>query len=189
MKTTLKISLVAACLLLAHSAVADVILPEVAEAQKRFNDNPGIFDQTDQYCTDKAIDAACTLPGNAFEGGGNGQCKRELTGLKISLQCQRTDRVEIDRKIPDTFSVTPPFPKVADRFCTKKKAGDACTVELTHNGKPESYPGVCAESQDEQGYRLRPQVRLLLSCQPASKAPERTYTPVGTIKKIFSQSL
>ncbi len=175
--------------LIAGGAGADLVIPEVVEAQKRFQDNPGIFDQTDQYCTEKTLDAVCTLPGTVFEGGGKGQCKRELTDTKISLQCQRTESVEIDRKIPDTFSIDPPFPSVTDRFCAKKKAQDTCSVTLNHNSKQETYDGVCEESRDEQGYRFRPQVRLLLSCQPAKKAPERVYTQVSTVRKLFSQGL
>ena len=97
--------------------------------------------------------------------------------------------MEIDRKIPDTFSIDPPFPSVTDRFCAKKKAQDTCSVTLNHNSKQETYDGVCEESRDEQGYRFRPQVRLLLSCQPAKKAPERVYTQVSTVRKLFSQGL
>ena len=179
----------ATCSLVTPCVQADLIVPEVAQAQQRFTDNPTIFDQTDQFCTDKGIDAACTLPGTVFEGGGNGQCKRELTDLKISLQCQRTESVEIERQIPETFSVEPPFPKVTDRFCTKKKAGDKCSVNLNHAGKEETYDGVCEENRDEQGYRLRPQVRLVLSCEPVKKLPARVYTPVSAVKKLFSQSL
>ncbi|MDX9988135.1 hypothetical protein [Thiothrix unzii] len=194
MTTALNIRLGASILgatlaLLSCNVSADLVIPEVAEAQKRFQDNPDIFDQTDQYCTDKTLDAVCTLPGTVFEGGGKGQCKRELTDTKISLQCQRTESVEIDRKIPDTFSIDPPFPNVTDRFCAKKKAQDTCSVTLSHNGKQETYDGVCEELRDEQGYRFRPQVRLLLSCQPVKKAPERVYTPVSTVRKLFSQGL
>lgn len=60
------------------SAHADLILPEVADAQKRFHDNPSLFDQTDQYCESKKINAACEISGTVFEGGGKGKCEREL---------------------------------------------------------------------------------------------------------------
>jgi hypothetical protein len=175
--------------LIAGVAWADLVIPEVAEAEKRFQDNPTIFDQTDQYCTDKAIDAACALPGNVFEGGGSGTCQRSLTGLKISLGCQRTESVEIDRQIPDKFSVDPPFPQVTDRFCAKSKEGASCTVELKHNGKVESYEGICQRNEDSQGYRFRPMVRSVLSCEPAKKTPERVYTPVSSVRKLFTQGL
>jgi hypothetical protein len=175
--------------LIAGAAWADLVIPEVAEAEKRFQDNPKIFDQTDQYCTDQAIDAACTLPGSVFEGGGTGACKRSLTGLKISLECQRTESVEIDRQIPDKFSVDPPFPQVTDRFCGKSKQGENCTVDLKHNGKTESYQGVCQQHDDAQGYRFRPNRRTVLSCEPVKKLPERVYTPVGAVRKLFSQGL
>ena len=164
---------------------ADVIVPEVANAQKRFADNPTLFDQTDQYCTDKKIGASCQISGNVFEGGDAGTCQRSLVNLKIALQCQRTEKVIIDRKLPNVFSLRPPFPKVFDQFCAKLKAGETCKVNLIHNGKPEQYTGICKQHRESSGYRLRPQVREVLSCEAKNPTPARVYKPVSTLKKLF----
>ena len=168
------------------SAHADLILPEVADAQKRFHDNPSLFDQTDQYCESKKINAACKISGTVFEGGGKGKCERELLDLKIALVCKRTESVTLDRKLPDIFSQTPPFPQVKDQFCAKLTAGSACTVTLLHNDKSEQYKGICKQQREERGYRLRPEVREVLSCEPLKPTPARVYKPVSAVKKLFS---
>ena len=168
------------------TANADLILPEVADAQKRFNDNPSLYDKTDKYCQDKKIGAACQISGTVFEGGGKGKCERALVNVKIALACQRDEQVTIDRKLPDTFSHTPPFPQVKDQFCAKLTAGAKCSVNLLHNAKPETYTGVCKQHREERGYRLRPEVREVLSCEPLKPTPARVYKPVSTVKKLLN---
>lgn len=173
-------------LLAAHmQAQADLISPEQSSAQERFQNNPKLIDQTDQYCANKSIDAACTLAGNVFEGGGQGKCVRELVDLKITLQCQRTESVSIDRQIPEQFSSKPPYPQVTDRFCAKLKAGASCKVELKHNAKTETYQGVCKQHQEQRGYRFMPDTQIVLSCEPIKPTPLRTYQALNPVKKLW----
>lgn len=185
-------SLLGVCLLLAvGSANADLINPAQVQAEQRFKDNPQLVDQTDQYCHQRKINAACALPGNVFEGGGAGQCQRELLGLKITLQCQRTASVVIERNIPPFAGFDAPPPPadtvVTDRFCQGKASGAVCEVALLHNSKPEIYAGVCqlqAESVLFYGRLYRPTGRSLLTCEPAQAEPPRQYSPVSLLDKL-----
>lgn len=172
-------------ILFASVLQADLIAPEVADAQQRFTDNSKLIDQTDQYCTNKTIDDACTIAGTVFEGGGKGKCVRELVDLKITLQCQRTESVIIDRQIPDKFSQKPPYPQVTDRFCAQLKVGNPCQVTLKHNNKSESFKGLCKTHQEQRGYRFMPEIQQVLSCEPSKPTPARIYQAINPVKKLL----
>lgn len=203
-------ALYCAMLLSAGPASADLISPEAARAQQRYEKNPKAFDQADQYCVKKTPDAACTIPGSAFEGGGIGRCERTISkdSKYISLDCTRSEHITIDRNIPDgPFRVdsdlcanpnreerdtnpshicTEP-PVVSDRFCAGAQAGHACVVELTRNGKKESHTGVCQQGTEPQRFYLwghRQANRPILTCEPVNKIPKRVYTPVSQWKKL-----
>jgi hypothetical protein len=169
-------------------AQADVVWPATISAQKRFQNNPSLFDETDQYCENKKLSAACEISGTVFEGGGKGKCERKLNHLKIALVCNRKELVKIDRMLPSTFSETRPFPLVKDQFCAKLKVGAKCSVTLLHNGKPEHYTGICKQNLEGQpGVQRRPsKVREVISCEPIKPTPERVYKPVSTVKKLLN---
>lgn len=187
-------------------AWADLVPPEVAQAWQRYEKNPKAFDRTDQYCGNKKPGAACTIPGTVFEGGGGGTCERSVTqgSVYISLECKRSERIEIDRQIPDgpfrvdaelcsgtehnpVYICTEP-PVVADRFCANAQAGQACMAELRRNGKPESHAGVCQlgrETTNFYRWGRRQGHRPILSCEPVKQAPERIYTAVSQWQKLL----
>jgi hypothetical protein len=74
------------------------------EAQQRFSQNPTAVDVTDTWCEKHEIGAACTIPGNAFEGGGSGVCIRGITDddhYSIILTCVRSPEPVIDRGVPE----------------------------------------------------------------------------------------
>ncbi len=169
-------------------AQADVVWPATINAQKRFQNNPSLFDQTDQYCENKKINAACEIKGTVFEGGGKGKCERSLSNLKISLACKRNEQVLIDRKLPELFSQTPPFPQVKDQFCAKLTAGAKCSVTLLHNAKSETYTGICKQHREEQPGARRHSIkaREVLSCEATKPTPARVYKPVSTVKKLLN---
>lgn len=180
---------------------ADVLSPTVEDARKRFDANPKAFDRVDQYCADKDIDAACTVPGNAFEGGGAGICSRELKSDRnyISLTCTLQEPVTIDRQLPDSaYNEDTKFcaiikhkyqciklPVVSDRFCQKKKVGSACVVTLTRGGRvPETYSGVCHHGVVYYWARYYSVSRHPIMCDPKNPTPERVYTVVHPLEKL-----
>lgn len=154
-------------------AGADLIPPEAAPAALRLHKNPKAFDRVDNFCKRKRVGDACSIPGGAFAGGGEGMCRNDLnrTTLTIDLSCVREGQVTIDRKLPaggfvndselcsdaarsaagddpsshPEWNCTPTVPTAADQFCTGKAIGSACTVELTYQGRREQHQGVCSQ--------------------------------------------
>ena len=185
---------------------ADLVSPQVQSAWKRYEQNPKAFDQADQYCVAKKPGAACVIPGSAFEGGGAGICERAVSqgSQYISLNCNRGERIQIDRQIPDgpfrvDSSLCPDAERnpahtcsepalLSDRFCAGGKAGQACMAELSIDGKTSSHAGVCRISVETTRFYFRGRhegQRPVLACEPASRAPERVYTPVGAWEKFL----
>jgi hypothetical protein len=184
---------------------ADLIPPRAAEALTRYQDNPKAFDQADAYCAKKKPGAACSIPGNAFEGGGAGRCERHIEpgSDTIDLQCQRSERITIDRRLPagdflanayacaqsprDPGHNCSEAPLVPDRFCSGRSAGQACSVELTRDGRNETYAGVCTRGEQVESFYYqgrRTARRPILSCEPVNKAPERVYTPASSWERL-----
>lgn len=154
--------------LVAH---ADVISPEEEALQDRLRRSEAV-DRVDQYCADKRPGDACVLPGNAFEGGGPGKCRREANPSlrRIELSCRLVQSLQVDRGLPASaeFVASPEFCRMrddeqvasllarshitcdapatlpADRFCRDHKAGDACRVEAVVAGKAEVFAGRCS---------------------------------------------
>jgi len=218
MKTTHSLSraamLAAALASCTVPALADLIPPEAEAAAKRLRANPKAFDRTDEYCTDKKVGEACTIPGSAFAGGGEGVCKNDLNRAgTIDLSCKREGFMNIDRKYPEggfvadaticreleqrkrentpyppEWNCTPLDPTPTDQFCAGKAVGAACTVTLSYLGKPEQAQGVCKHDLQQQGFYYqgrRTLSRLVIECQPAEALPERKYTPVGWWQKLM----
>lgn len=98
-------------------------------------------------CQAKKPGSACLVPGNAFEGGGPGICKRWVPDKwTIVLSCDQSEFIKIDRKLPAVDLDVPPYGSLAvDQFCQGKKLGSACTVVLTNQGKAETHNGVCRQ--------------------------------------------
>ena len=57
------------------AARADVIPPGVREAEQRLRDNPKAFDRVDQFCAQRKVGAACTLPFYLLRGMAAGDVK------------------------------------------------------------------------------------------------------------------
>lgn len=188
---------------------ADVLPPGYREAQQRMQ-MPGVWDREDQYCAGKKEDDDCRIPGNAFEGGGEGTCTRNLPrgARHIDLSCELDEPPAIRRDIPagaylaepDTcehiakgrinifkeFVCTPP-PMVADRFCAKFKEGDDCQAHVSVGANGSLYPGKClkrTETRNYYQYGYREAKRDVLLCSPVAPAPAKAFTPVGVLRKL-----
>lgn len=180
MKRKMRMSMIGGLLCaLGAAAGADVISPEEEALQDRLRQST-VVDRVDQYCADKRPGDACTLPGNAFEGGGPGRCRREANPAlrRIELSCRLRQTPEIDRQLPASaeFVASPQFCRMrddeqvaallarspiscdapatlpADRFCRDLKAGDACSVEAVVAGKQEVFAGRCAVTEEARSF-------------------------------------
>lgn len=192
-------------------AWSDVIPPTVAQARERLRANPNTYDMVDQFCGGKKRGDACTLAGNAFDGGGPGVCDPFVSD-KIYLTCVRQSSVSIDRQLPDGgyTSSDPacqdylrsaaegrapaaqpadcdPSPQpVSDRFCRGLVASSACMAEMRVDGRLETHPGVCKTSQQSKygRYGGRPQtLRTVLTCEPANRIGH-AYSPANWLDKL-----
>ncbi|MCO5401593.1 hypothetical protein [Ralstonia soli] len=197
------------------AAIADVIPPPLSEKEiyKRQKDNPKTFDRTDAFCSGKFAGAACTIPGTAFSGGGEGQCRTSVAPSEttIDLECVRQDDVFIDRQYPEggfvadrelcksgqadngvppassKWGCTPLVPAAADKFCRNKAIGAACTVELTYRGQRGLYEGVCKQlSQTNYFYfrGSRAARRDVVQCEPVNETAH-TYAPATWWQKLM----
>lgn len=84
---------------------ADLIPPEVGEAQDRLRANPMAYDRVDEFCDGKKPGAGCTITGTTFSGGGEGVCtnfvNRHQAPIAIDMSCVRNGEVRIERKLPE----------------------------------------------------------------------------------------
>lgn len=122
------------------------------------------------------------FPGNAFEGGGEGICRREANEVlgKVDLTCVQRSEITIIRDFyPDTeFLASPGFcrmqndkqvaDKIAhsevtcvkpeiqaqDRFCRDKEAGDSCAAEIAVDGAGARFPGQCRQHTEKMRFYL-----------------------------------
>lgn len=184
--------------------------PHAKEALQRFEQNPKLYDRVDQFCQNKTIDTACTIPGSAFEGGGDGVCKRNLPNFsqEIDLRCTLESTLEIDRRIPDgpfrkgqhqcndrpenpseygEMSCIDP-PPVADRFCAGHKINDQCTAVFNIAGNDKSEVGRCRITIEERknyeyGHQLA--TRRVLQCLPIRPAPASIIKALPLSKKLL----
>lgn len=164
-------------------ALADVLPPEGASALMRLRDNPQAFDRTDEYCLDKKVGHACSIPGDTFAGGGAGSCKNAFnrSAMRIDLSCVRDLQVRIDRQLPESdfilsdatlcedfaqmkkngvagpeeLSCTPPPTPPVDRFCAGKAVGASCRALLTVDGAQQDFPGICREVEQTRSVYLQ----------------------------------
>lgn len=185
--------LIMLCLAPAH---ADLLPPGDFLLRERMKAELGFYDEADQFCRAKAVGAPCSLPGHAFDGGGDGRCERRLEarGHHAQLICTLKPAYTIDRQLPKSpyqFSPTAcwawthdkafrermaylnarcePAPVAADRFCKGKQANEACTAEITFQGRQEQRPGRC--ELDMERFDIAPprvMVRPRLLCQSAT---------------------
>jgi hypothetical protein len=209
----LLIPLFVATLLFTTTTSADLISPRLADARSRLHANPDTYDQVDQYCSGLKRDAACSLPGNAFEGGGPGVCKTGINhSAVIDMVCEQRASVAIDRQIPDggfvaderlcepyraalasglplpkqPWNCAPPPKALTDQFCRSAAVGGACTAEVVVDGRKERHPGVCNPVlQTENFYHQgrRQATRSVLMCQPASSVV-RQFSPASWLQKL-----
>lgn len=185
---------------------ADLVSPEVADAWKRYEENSKAFDRADQYCVGKKPRASCVIPGSTFEGGGPGKCKRSVSqgSEYISLECERSEVIQIDRQVPNSsfrmddslcsnpelhlpYVCTEPA-VVTDRFCANHQVRQSCTVELTRAGKKETAAGICSLGVDVVNfyqYGRQKAYRPILTCEPLHPVPEQVFKPVSQWRKFL----
>ena len=198
----------ACCLAGAHtSALADVLPPQAIDAVTRLKDNPNAYDRVDDFCNGKKKGDACTLPGNLFEGGGEGRCINELnrSTFTLDMSCQRPGSVVIERGLPDEgflhdddlcrqqakeqatengapttarWNCKPLDPMPTDRFCRGKAVGSACTVELRYQGQRSQADGTCQQFTEKQGFYY--QGRRIMTREVIRCEPPRTVTRTFT---------
>lgn len=161
-------------------ARADVISPEQESLGYRYALTLAV-DRVDQFCARKGINDPCRLPGSPFEGGGPGDCRREVNRklMKIDLTCKPRHAPVIDRQVPESaeylpaaelcanregdevienwlahsnISCDPPAQLPADRFCRGKRRGDACQVEALLRGRRTVFAGRCAVQSETISY-------------------------------------
>lgn len=188
-------------------AYADVLPPQALDAATRLKDNPNAYDRVDNFCNGKKKGDACMLPGNLFEGGGEGTCVNEInrSTYVLEMSCQRPGSVYLDRKLPEEgfvhdeglcrqqaqeqaaaggasvpsrWNCKPLDPMPADRFCQGKAVGNACSVELRYQGKFSQADGTCQQVTEKQGFYY--QGRRLMTRDVIRCEPLRTVTRTYT---------
>jgi len=157
-------------LLWGSAARADLIPPEEQVLIQRMQETEA-FDEADQFCRGKKPEATCAMPGNAFEGGGEGICSRQMNRSRdtIQLVCVQAEPFEYEA------GVTPPLDnerilcevgieelspaqqancptliaaKPVDRFCAGKAPGDACEVDGMVGEAKASFSSLCALTEE-----------------------------------------
>jgi hypothetical protein len=182
-----------------EAALADVLIPKKPSLAERMANNPNAIEQVDNWCEGRAAGASCSIPGNPFEGGGQGTCVRQANQRNntIDLRCILSVATTIDRRFPDgpyqaeielcaphssthrletlrrTGWLCEPPPAVADRFCAGLASGADCRAEIMVGDRPQEFIGVCQPATQEirQNYRA---TRPVLQCNPAHPAPKTT---------------
>lgn len=208
-------TLILLCCILSANAFADLLPPGTRELAERYSKNPGAFDRTDAWCEGHGIGDSCVMPGNAFEGGGPGQCDRVVhkQDIQIDLRCVLKPQPHIERAIPNgpwqvgggrlcengipnkemaeelrnNGWVCEEPPVVTDRFCKGIAAGQPCVVEVRLDDRSESAKGICVQQIETsgRGYGGRTFTRPVLTCQPEQPAPTVALKPVSAWRKLF----
>ncbi|MEO5338057.1 MAG: hypothetical protein H7841_14365 [Magnetospirillum sp. WYHS-4] len=63
-------------------ALADLLPSGHADLVKRMADD---YDRADQFCAGKMVEGACVIPGNPFEGGGEGKCRTFINKKTVTI--------------------------------------------------------------------------------------------------------
>ncbi len=188
-------ALMVACLL-PSLAWADTLPNSVYQARERMEQDPGHYDRADQFCDEKKVGSSCVIPGNPFEGGGNGTCRTSANRNSgaIESRCTLNNMPEVLGSLPDGGYRAPesicengglkePFadafrnknlschatPVVSDQYCSGKAVGSPCHAEVRSGSTESKYPGVCAESEDSHRLYYHGYVRVtrtVLTCRP-----------------------
>jgi hypothetical protein len=145
--------------------------------------------RADELCMDKKQGDSCLIPGSHWEGGGKGSCARN----GASLSCFPSNIVWMDRQVPCNRKVSgnrdlrcePTAEIPADRFCTGKAVGNACTLEMGYGNTIEKIEGVCKADQDVVGmaHPNDPILRNIIICalpqgEPKNYVPEFKQVPL-----------
>lgn len=201
--------------MLSANAFADVLPPGSRELAERYSKNPGAFDRTDEWCEGHGVGDPCVMPGNAFEGGGPGQCDRLVhrQDIQIDLRCVLKPQPVIERAIPDgpwqviggrlcennilnqemadelkkNGWVCEEPPVVADKFCKGITAGQPCVAEVRLGTRGETAKGICVQRIQTagRGYGGRSLKRPVMTCEPEQPLPAATLKPVSAWRKLF----
>lgn len=196
-------------------AWADVLPPQAADVSERYRNNPKAFDRNDQWCDGRSVGDACSIPGNPLEGGGAGECQRNVhrSDFQIDLLCAVRPTPAIDRDMPDgswrasaslcaQASKYPSTgetlrsqgwacdaqPVVVDRFCKGRTVGDRCTAQVRVGETVQAVDGVCKAGLDTQSSYFQGRITLTrdtVTCQGQNPMPERVLQPVSAWRKLF----
>lgn len=129
-------------------AWADLLPAVHYELKDRMRNNPQTYDRADQFCAKRRVGSPCVIPGNPFEGGGEGECQTSPNNQTRTIDslCVRKERVEISREIPREGY------KGSDAYCERDRKEAAA-----HAASPYAqFP--------------RP---VLYGCGPTSTVPDR----------------
>ena len=188
-------ALMVACFL-PSLAWADTLPNSVIQARERMEQDPGHYDRADQFCAEKKVGSSCVIPGNPFEGGGNGTCRTSPNrdSGAIESRCALNYRPEVLGSLPDggyrapeticeNGEIKEPFarafssenlsclatPVVSDKYCSGKAVGSPCSVDVRSESAESKYPGLCAESEDSRRLYYHGYMRVtrtVLTCRP-----------------------
>ncbi|RAU20285.1 hypothetical protein CU669_19150 [Paramagnetospirillum kuznetsovii] len=173
MRLLLSAFIVALALSIPIPAHADLLPPGWEKLQQRIKD--GGFDVADQFCRDKKVGEACAIPGNSFEGGGQGICRAQLRRNwgEIRSACVLDDPAHMERVVDGEWwaerctalervrsqlpnATCEPKPPIADQFCAGKSAGDDCTAEVWVKAGMERYSGKCVQFRNTSAIMFHP---------------------------------
>ena len=196
-------------LLINHTTHADVLSTEAENAHVRAKNHPDVFDRTDQYCTGLKIKSKCVIPGNAFEGGGEGECWKVINEKEgfIDLYCQPLLTLDLDRQIPegpylaDKYRCNDPDrpqlkceqPKlVFDKYCENKIERQSCTVNgklrvIHQPSKDVAYAGTCRVITEKiEGYFQGKLTitRPIMRCEPLNPRKPSEFKVLGILEKL-----
>lgn len=179
-------------------ANADLLPPDAIDLQRRAERAPGAYDRADLYCRGKEIGQSCQIPGNPFQGGGQGECRQiKNSGARtLDALCILIEPIIIDRQVPESrYRVEPtlcdmaqksddwagalqnehadcsPRPATADRFCLTKPAGADCQAEVSQGKQSGLYAGHCVQETERTSFYFRgrhSKTRELLLCRAKS---------------------
>lgn len=190
----MKITLMVACLL-PSLALADTLPYSVFQARERMEQEPEYYERADQFCAEKRVGSPCVIPGNPFEGGGNGTCRTSPSSSgAIESRCTLTYRPTVLDSLPDgsyrapelmcengklkkTYESTNSDGIIScntvnitsDKYCNGKSANDSCVANVNYGTSTAAYQGICREKEDIRriySYGYITLKRTILTCSP-----------------------
>jgi hypothetical protein len=181
------------------------------DAGQRLAAHPERYDRADQFCTNKRVNALCTIPGSVFSGGGPGTCRIQIdsTLYSIDLSCVLHHEAVVERDLPKNGYHAPTYacrdglppalaqegmdcapaestPMPVDRFCRSHFVGERCEVTFLHLGQTLRDSGTCQVVTEERPFYLRGRSkasRNVLRCEPIQPVQQR-FTPTSWWERV-----